>query len=538
MQAHSLHHDLGVSGKFLPLTLDYLADHPALRVFHHGLPSVDTLREAMERRRSFATDRPRLVQALQAQYQRVENATAQTAQIESLLRENTFTVTTAHQCNVFLGPLYILFKSLHVIRLAEELNMQFPDRHFVPVFYMGSEDADLDELNHIHLLGQKLIWNTNQTGAVGRMMVDEEFLALIERQANLLSAYPHGAAWLGHIRKAYVKGASLADATFHLLHALLGDRGLIVLQPDEASLKAAMTDVFWRELSTGGAAEHVRTANEQLASLGYVPQAYARPINLFYLKPGSRERIEQVGNEWVLADGTQRWDEPSLRAELSTHPERFSPNVILRGVYQETILPNLIYVGGGGELAYWLQLKSVFDSYHTPFPLLQLRASFQFMDRRSAERVNELGLKPEDLFQSADKLLEQKIDPAVREFLELGKQINALSSAYDSIQQQAQAIDPTLGPHVESLRIRSIDKIKTLEKKMLRAERRKMADQRTQIETLQRTLFPGNGLQERHENIGYYLSMYGSEYLDLIYAHLDPFGKSFCWLIEENDQSN
>jgi uncharacterized protein YllA (UPF0747 family) len=160
------------------------------------------------------------------------------------------------------------------------------------------------------------------------------------------------------------------------------------------------------------------------------------------------------------------------------------------------------------------------------------------MDRRSAERVNELGLKPEDLFQSADKLLEQTIDPAVRELLELGKQINALSSAYDSIQQQAQAIDPTLGPHVESLRIRSIDKIKTLEKKMLRAERRKMADQRTQIETLQRTLFPGNGLQERHENIGYYLSMYGSEYLDLIYAHLDPFGKSFCWLIEENNQSN
>lgn len=534
MQAHSVHHGYESTGKFLPLTLDYLADHPALSAFHHGLPSLDTLRAAMERRRAFATDRPRLVQALRTQYHGVGNTPPFSAQLDSLLNDNTFTVTTAHQCNIFLGPLYIIFKSLHVIRMAEELNNQFSDCHFVPVFYMGSEDADLDELNHIHLLGQKLVWNTSQKGSVGRMKVDDQFIALIDQQAKLIGAFPHGATWLDHIRTAYVKGSDLADGTFRLLHALFGDRGLVVLQPDNRSLKETMIDVFWNELMSEQAFQKVDISNQQLINLGYSPQAHARSINLFYLQEGSRERIERNESGWVLSNGARRWDEGSLRAELEAHPDRFSPNVILRGVYQETILPNLVYVGGGGELAYWLQLKPVFEANHTPFPLLQLRASFQWMDCRSADRLQELNLKPEDLFLPVDKLLERKIDPAVRKWLDLGLPLNEVNAAYDAMHRQATAIDPTLGPHVESLRVRSVDKIKALEKKMLRAERRKMTDQRTQIETLQRTLFPGNGLQERYENIGYYYAMYGAEYLEIISENLDPFGKSFCWLVEKS----
>ncbi|MBM3431889.1 MAG: bacillithiol biosynthesis cysteine-adding enzyme BshC [Bacteroidetes bacterium] len=523
-------HPYRETGKFTSLVLDYLDQRPEIGSLHHGLPSVDTILQAIERRRTFSIDRTLLVNALEEQYQQVSASSKIHEQIRSLSSDTTFTITTAHQCNLFLGPLYTIYKALHAIRLADALNERLPNQYFVPVFYLGSEDADLEELNHIHLLGEKLEWRTEQTGAVGRMRVDQHTIDLIDRQAHLLGSFPNGAEWIGIIRDSYTVGSSLATATFRLLHSLFAERGLVVLEPDRPKLKSVAIDFFWKELKESISFPAVLSVSDWLTKSGYSAQAQARPINLFYLTDGKRERIERVGEDWTVADKHMRWNETQLRQELNDHPERFSPNVILRGLYQEILLPNLVYIGGGGELAYWLQLKSVFDVFRVPFPLLELRASLQWVDARMDEKLSELAIKPVDVFASVDELLRMSMDTHAT--LDLSERMKNLSAEYDRIGNQAGSIDPTLRTHVNALRTQALKKIHALAAKMDRAERRKMSVVRHQIETLQRAAFPGQVLQERWDNVGYYYSLYGKDYLDRLYDHLDPFDRSFTWVIE------
>lgn len=532
MNVRAEKHTYRETGKFLPLVLDYLEQRPLIGSLHHGLPSVQSIKESIERRRSFSTDRVRLVASFQQQYQSLPAHARAQEQIRSLSRENTYTITTAHQCNIFLGPLYTLYKALHAIRIADELNRQLPEYHFVPVFYLGSEDADLAELDHIHLMGEELKWRTDQRGAVGRMKVDQGLIDLIDRQAQLLSAFPHGSKWIEHIRTAYQLGSTLADGSFSLLHQLFADKGLLVLEPDQAGLKSLMHDAFWKEVDQSASYQAVSVANAQLTEWGYSAQAHARPINLFYLLGDRRERIERAGSGWTLSDGSRQWNEVEMKQALQEHPERFSPNVILRGLYQETILPNLVYIGGGAELAYWLQLKSVFDAFGVPFPLLELRASMQWMEDGLAKRMQRLNLNPADLFRPTDDLLRDRMSLQERAQLDLQMPMNKLIDLYGQLSNQAAAVDPTLGPHVESLRVQALKKIEALAKKMERAQRRKMTIQRTQIQQLQQAAFPGGGLQERRDNAAYYYSLHGEEWLDRLYAEMDPFGRSFTWLFE------
>ena len=530
MLAAAEHHSYRETGLFSDLILDYLDNLPALRPFHQGLPSVVHVQEAIERRKQFPTDRTKLVAALQQQYSIVDAGTITNQQIQSLLTDNTFTITTAHQCNLFLGPAYTIYKILHAIKMADDLNATDPEHHFVPVFYIGSEDADLAELNHIQILGSWLEWNTDQTGAVGRMHVDAALIALIDALRSTLGAFPQGGSWTDLLQDAYAEGRTLAEATFRLLHRLFADRGLLMLQPDTPSLKASMRTVFLDELLQGSSFEQVAQTDQKLKASGYPNQAHARPINLFYLQAGRRDRIERVGDEWLVAQSSIRWKESDLRAELENHPERFSPNVILRGLYQESILPNLVYVGGGGELAYWLQLRGVFEYHQVPFPLLQLRASIQWLDLVALDKLEVLKMNPVDLFKATDQILDENMDAATRERIDLSQSLLAIQTQYEVLRQQAVSADSTLDQHVRALAAHAVGRIEELQKKMKRAERRKLATRKDRIEVLKQVVFPGGGLQERTENPGSYYAVYGTEYFDWIYANLPVWENQFTWL--------
>lgn len=538
MIANADHHSYRETGLFSKLILDYIEDRPELRPLHLGLPARERIQEAIERRKPFPTNRTKLVEALRHQYSQVPPLTRSTQQINALLQENTYTITTAHQCNLFLGPTYTIFKILQVIKMADAWNAAYPESHFVPVFYMGSEDADFAELNHAHVLNERLEWNTDQRGAFGRMRVDEALIALIQRVESLLADFPQGAQWVEGLRDAYQPGTTLAESTFRLLHNLFAARGLLILQPDVAALKSSMHELFWEELTKGTSMELVRQSDLKLAESGYESQAHARPINLFYLTDNSRERIEKTGTCWQVDHTSIRWDETALKSELTAHPERFSPNVILRGLYQETILPNLVYVGGGGELAYWLQLKPVFDHHRIPYPLLQLRSSFQWVDAREADAMKALGLGPVELFKPTELLLDESLDADLRKQLDLAAPATSIAELYEKLRLQARGIDPTLDQHVQALATQALNRIQELQKKMKRAARRKLSDRRIQIDRLKGSLFPGGGLQERLENAGEYYAALGPNYFDRIYAAISVWENQFTWLRAESDQSN
>lgn len=522
-----------LTGAFNKIVLDYLKGADSLSSFYKSQPSLHGIKQSISLKKEQALDRKRLVSALLEQYKAVEPIEKVDQQIALLSKDLTFTICTAHQPNLFTGPLYFVYKILHVIKLANDLKQQLPQYDFVPVYYMGSEDADLAELNHIYLDDKRYEWNTSQTGAVGRMQVDKSLLTLIDELEGQISVYPHGKEWVNILRECFKSGLTIQQATFQLVHQLFSNFGLIVLIADHATLKAAMHKVFEDDLFQHTPSQIVAKTGARLREQ-YNEQAHARDINLFYLKGNIRERIEKKGEDFIVCNSDIVFTEASLREELQQYPERFSPNVILRGLYQETILPNIAFIGGGGEIAYWLQLKELFDNYKVPFPVLVLRNSFLILEKNWQERINKLGLSIEEIFQSSETILNSLVKQHASHDLTLNGKLESVSALYDSILEQAQRIDPTLTQHVAAVKTKALQRLNEVEKKMLRAEKRKFIDQQRQIEAIKNKLFPKNGLQERVDNIGYYYAKWGSDLVNALYEHSLGLEQSFTVLKAED----
>ena len=505
------------TGAFSAIVLDYINGAEALRPFYEHPASMAGLEAAIRQREAYPTDRETLVKALQEQYHPLPPSEAVTRSLDLLKRPTTFTITTAHQPNIFTGVLYFFYKILHAIRLAEEAKAAFPAYDFVPVYFMGSEDADLDELGHIYAGGETLTWETTQKGAVGRMS-PKGLEPLVHRLEGQFGGLPHGAEMASLIREAYLRHATIQDAKLYLVHALFAEYGLVVLIPDNAALKRLFVPLFRRELTDGFSHKAVGATIDRLGK-HYKVQAPGRDLNLFYLKDDIRNRIIRTDTGYAVVDTDIAFTEKGMMAELDTHPERFSPNVILRGVFQELVLPGIAFVGGGGELAYWLELKDVFREAGVPYPVLVLRNSFLLVRKAWADKAAALELPLPDWFTPEAELVNRLVRRDSTHQLSLDGEIAALNTLYTHLAQIASEVDATLSPHVTALQSRAVDAIKVLEKKILKAEKRQFDDQKRQIHTLRAHLFPGGGLQERVENAMPYYAEYGQAFIDCLYRH-------------------
>ncbi|GAC1441585.1 MAG: bacillithiol biosynthesis cysteine-adding enzyme BshC [Sediminibacterium sp.] len=502
---------------FSRIVSDYLQQSPSLRPFYKHAPDLEGVKSAIKARKTFNTPRSLLVSVLKEQYAGLPLTDQAAANINALLDENTFTVTTAHQPNIFTGPLYFIYKILHTVKNAATLSEQLPGHRFVPVYYMGSEDADLDELGFVNINGQRLVWETKQQGAVGRMKVDKALIKLMHAMEGQLGVLPHGNEFMTLLKQCYTEGKSIQQATLELVNLLFGQYGLLVLIPDNAKLKSAFDAVVRKELLEGFSHKMVETTIESLGKT-YKVQAGGREINLFYLIDDKRERIEHKDGQYEVRALGLNFTQEAILEELTTHPERFSANVILRGTLQETVLPNIAFIGGGGELAYWLELKGVFEAVQIPYPVLVLRNSFLLLKQEQEARIKQLGFDHAALFASEHDLLNELVKRNSTLQLSLTKELEETENYYVHLKQVAGAIDITLQEHVTALQVKAIKKLRELEKKMLRAEKTKFEAQQRQISKLKAALFPGNSLQERMDNISAWYAQYGKEWLALIYA--------------------
>lgn len=518
---------------FSKIALDYIDQAAALKSFFTHPPTLQGIQKAVEARKKFKTDRKTLVNELKKQYDGIEKTGKVKKNIEALLSEDTFTVTTAHQNNLFTGPLYFIYKIVHAIKLADHLKTSLPKQNFVPVFYMGTEDADLNELNHIYLGGEKLIWETKQTGAVGRMKIDKPLIKLISQMEGQLSVLPNGNEIISLLKNFYKEGTTIQDVTFHFVNHLFADYGLVVLLPDNAALKKQMSAVFEDDLLHQIASTIVEKTTERLEALGYKVQANPREINLFYLKDDRRDRIANLSTKYSVLSTKTEFTKDEIVKELKEHPERFSPNVILRGLYQETILPNIAFIGGGGETAYWLQLKDLFDHYKIPFPVLVLRNSFLILEKKWQEKISKLGFAVEDFFLKEQELMNKLVLKESKNETKLNGSLTETEKLYDLLKKQVQSIDSTLEKHVDALKSKTIYRLQELEKKMLRVEKRKFADQQRQIHTIKEHLFPADGLQERYENLSYYYAKWGKNFIQQLYEHSLGLEQEFVVISEK-----
>ncbi len=502
------------TGFFSKIVTDYLAGESDLQPFYQHLPNKQGIKDAIAAKKS-TVDRNLLVNYFKNQYSNTQLTTLQQQHIDLLQQENCFTVTTAHQPNIFTGPLYFIYKILHAVKLASELNIEFPDNKFVPVYYMGSEDADLDELGNITVQGKKLVWQTSQTGAVGRMKIDKNFLQLIKEIEGQIAVNEFGAELVSIFSNAYSLGKTVEQATFELVNNLFAEFGLLVLLPDNADLKRAFIPTITKELTEQFSRKAVDKTNTELVK-HYKTQAAGREINLFYLVDDKRERIEKKDGLFIIEKLNASFTLDEILEELNNHPERFSPNVILRPVFQETILPNVAFIGGGGELAYWLQLKNVFQEVNIPYPVLVLRNSFLFYKKAQLDKLERMNYSIADLFVNTEILFTNLVNKESANNLSLQNQLVEARNFYNNLKVQASSIDATLEIHIEAIAIKAIKKIEQLEKKMLRAEKRKYLDQKNQLQNIKADLFPDNSLQERTENFSFFYSIFGKEFLKII----------------------
>ena len=518
MSQSSMHIPFSSTHVFSTLINDYLEGKGKAMDFVHYAPNVEGYRAAIKGRKKHPINRNLLFDVLTKQYSNLPQEKAVNDKLALLKKDTTFVVTTAHQPNLFTGPLYFFYKIIHAIQLAASLKATFPDYDFVPVYYMGSEDADLDEVGAFNLDQKKCQWLTKQTGAIGRMQVDDALLGLLKQLESYWSILPQGHKALEILKNAYQKGNTISEATLSFVHAFFGSKGLLVLQPDDTALKAAFIPVMEKELLTSFSHETIQPTIAAL-SKDYHVQSEGRSINLFYLKDSIRARIEKQGEQFIVVDTDIQFTEKEIIAELHQYPERFSPNVILRGVYQETILPGVVFVGGGGELAYWMELKNLFQQLGVHYPLLQLRNSFLLIRQKQSDQWAAMQFEEQDLFKPILELEVAYVKKHATQALDLQDQINNLSTLYSTIKNEVLKVDPTLGTHADNLAQQAKAKLLALEKKMVRAEKRKQSVDIQRIHRIKKELFPQDNLQEREEHFSRWVGQFDLSWIDTIMEH-------------------
>ena len=469
-----------------------------------------------------------LAKVLQGNYAGKNVSDVQKKNLELIEKSTTFTITTGHQLSIFTGPIYFVYKILHVIRSTEELNKQYPENHFVPVFWMASEDHDFEEIQTVEVFNREMTWDSNQRGPVGRFGLDG-LDSLKKEIASFFENQPESE--VQELFDAY-SGNNLAEATFNLVNKLFAEYGLIVVDGDQRELKEMMIPLVEKELNEQFSFHAVHKTNEQIQKEGLKLQVNAREINLFYIENQIRERILHLEDGFFI-EGKGKFSREELLGLLHTSPECFSPNVILRPVYQEIILPNLCYVGGVGEISYWLQLKGVFDALAIVYPMIQVRSSLLWIDAVASKRLDKAELVLEDLFKDSTEVKKHYLAENASgeiDFEKIDQQFEELRLA---LIDKIDAIDPNLDKYALAETVKMQKQLESIKEKLTRSVKQRHDAGLKAIDQIFDKLFPNGGMQERSLNI---ISMCADgrvkSKIQQLHGFIEPFNPDFIVLRE------
>ncbi|MBC3541076.1 bacillithiol biosynthesis cysteine-adding enzyme BshC [Rufibacter sediminis] len=512
--------DYSATGAFSSLVQDYLRKDPKLQPFYAHFPETSSFSGLIRDRNFPAAQRQVLVQELNRQYEGVEVPEAVQANISALADAQTFTITTGHQLNLFTGPLYFIYKIVTAINTARELQKVYPDQKFVPVYWMATEDHDFAEVNHFTLFGKNYTWESDAKGAVGRFSTD----GLNELLDEMPESYPL-------FEQAYTGSATLAEAMRHIVNGLFGEYGVVCLDGDSAALKQAFSPIAQRELTQQVAYTAVTKTNAALEK-HYKPQVMVREINLFYLDQNLRERIVREGEHYKVLNTDLVFSQEQILELTQTNPEKFSPNVVLRPLYQELVLPNLAYIGGGAEVAYWFQLKGMFEAFGVPYPAVMLRNSALYITKPNAQRLEKLGFTVTEMFRELPELKKRLAELLNQQEVNLEPQRTALEEVFRQVEQLAQTLDPTLVKAVGAEAQKAQNSLQLLEKKLNKAAENKNDTAYNQLANLKEKLFPTGVLQERVDNLLTYQTN-NPGFIQELVAAFEPF--AYCFTVLQED---
>lgn len=504
--------------------LAYLQHDPALTPFYTFPVHPSSFSSLLESRKKFSVDRHLWLATVKAQYRKLGFAMPVDDQV--FLSEKTFTVTTAHQPVLFTGPLYHIYKIASTIHLARSIEHTFPDHRILPVFVLGSEDHDWAELNHFHLFGKKVEWERSVSGPGGRISLDG-LNTLIETVDQKLGNTAHGKEVVEILYTSLQRASNYGEFHQALLLALFQEHGLIVINLDDPECKRAFVPLMEKEIREHFSYQYVTPTQKELEHAGFKPQAFCRLLNLFYLSVDRRERLDVADGNIIRVDSGITASLENTIEDLHQHPERFSPNVVMRPLYQELILPNLAYIGGGGEIAYWLERKSQFEAAGVHFPMLVRRNSLMMIDSNTANQIEKADLTWEDLLHEYDVIVKSFLTRHSQTNLNFEEESALLSKAYAQLAAKAEKLDPTLATAILAEQHKQIKQFEQLGSRLLRTEKQLQETHLKRIQKIKERLFPEGGLQERYENFLPYYAVYGARWIDAMVEICDPLEEKF-----------
>lgn len=517
---------------FSSLITDYLAKNEKIKPLYDRFPEMKEFQAQLEdKKQKFGTDKRRVLrEVLTAQYEGFSVSKKTRANIDLLVHQNTFTVTTGHQLNLFTGPLYFLYKIVTTINLAAELKQQYPDRNFVPVYWMATEDHDFEEINYFNLHGKKFQWtppgSEEQGGAVGELPTEglEDVFELFSAE---IGDSPNARQLKEWFQKAYLEHRNLAEATRFLANELFKEHGLVILDGNQRDLKQLFVPYMKRELLEKASFHAIQPAIEILEQNNYSVQVNPREINLFYLDKGLRERIIEKEGRYFVHEQKISWSKAELLELLENAPEKFSPNVIMRPLYQEVVLPNLCYIGGGGELAYWLELRPYFEKEEVLFPILLLRNSVLIQTQKQDQKRRKLNISIKELFLKNHELINRKVRQISDIDIDFTPQKEHLVQQFQQMYLLAEKTDRSFMGAVKAQEVKQLKGLEKLESRLLKAQKRKLEDEVSRIAALQNELFPNKSLQERHKNFSEFYLEHGEKLLPELLKNLKPLELKF-----------
>ncbi|MDH4070407.1 MAG: bacillithiol biosynthesis cysteine-adding enzyme BshC [Ignavibacteria bacterium] len=517
--------ELPSSTGFSNLYLDYLYDYERVgSYFPTNFRSDEAFHPLMERVRERKVDRVLLSSVLERQNLAFGAQTKALTNVRLLSKETTFAVVTGQQVGLFGGPMYTLYKTLTCLQTAAALKTRFPKYDFVPVFWLEGEDHDFQEVSRVNVLDRggapvRLEYSgdprtqARNSGPAGDVILTDSIEEVFRTLEQSLLPTEFTADTLSSLRKSYSEGRTLLHAFATWLNHLFDDSGLLFLNPSEPELKRELTPLFEREIRDYPATSQLVVRQSADLEERYHAQVKPKSINLFLLHKGGRYLIEPRETDFSLKGTRQYFPKEELGVILHQNPERFSPNVVLRPIVQDYLLPTVAYIGGPSEVAYQAQLSLVYEHFGVVQPVIIPRASATFIEDRVDRVAGKYQLPAVRLFE----------DPEVvtREILQQlgGVNIDALfRTAGESVENMMAEltfglteIDATLKGPLEGGRSKIEGALRGLKEKSLAAQKRRNETAVRQIERALQTVMPAGNLQERELNIVYYLNKYGPD---------------------------
>jgi bacillithiol synthase len=523
-----------------PLAGEYAFNFNAVAPLYAGDPqSADAWRATAAQVQNHGRRRSEAAACIAAQQDRRGAPPQARAAAERLADARSLAVVTGQQAGAFGGPLFTLFKAITAIQLSRraEATLGCP---VIAAFWIDAEDHDWDEVASCTVLDPHLQPRTVTLAApegagelpVAALRLDDRVVAGI---ADLEAVLPHtdfSSEVLASVRAAYRPGAGMADAFARWLESVLGPHGLVVFDSSDSASKPLLKDLFTRELATPGRTSALAVkAGEALAARGHSPQVmpHAESVSLFRLD-GARQQIRRQGDRFVI--GEQSYTTTAIAEEAASNPERFSPNVLLRPIAQDTLFPTVCYVAGPSELAYLGQLREIYTHFDVPMPLVHPRATATVVDSATARFLTKYELPLEDLQPqdeaALNRLLEAQLPPSVEAAMTQAD--DSIRRAMERVIEAMPSVDPTLAGAAKTTRSKIEHELRALHGKLIQAAKKRDETLRRQFTRAQAQVFPQGHPQERVLAGVHFLNLYGPALVERLLADL-PLDPGTHWVI-------